>query len=111
MALVVQVSGLYSQTMPGPQGGPPGLDKVGHLTAFAVPAALAWLLGARWLVVGLVLHALVSEPVQGWVAPLRRPDVWDAVTNLAGVAAGVAVARAVGRRSVRMEGEGRRRRR
>lgn len=112
VALVLQLAGIYSATMPGPSGGPPHLDKLGHLTAFAVPAALAWLLGARWLVVALVLHAFVSEPLQGWVAPLRRPDVWDAVANLVGVALGVAVARALVRRSARMgEDEGGRRRR
>ncbi len=70
--------------------------------AFAVPAALSWLLGARWLVVLLVLHALVSEPVQGWVAPSRQTDVLDAVADLVGIALGVALARALRRRSAMM---------
>ena len=102
VTLVLQVVGLYSATAPGPQEGPAGLDKIGHLLVFAVPAALAWLLGARWLVVVLVLHALVSEPLQSWVAPLREPDPLDAVADLLGVALGVAVARALRRRSAIM---------
>lgn len=103
VSLVLQVVGLYAPSAPGPPEGPPGLDKIGHLVAFAVPAALAWLLGARWVVVALVLHALVSEPLQSWVAPLRQPDVLDAVADLVGVALGVAVARALGRSSAMMD--------
>lgn len=99
----MQAVGLYSQTAPGPDVGAPGLDKVGHLLAFGVPAALAWLLGARWLVVAFVLHALVSEPLQARVAPLREPDLLDAVADLVGIAAGVAVARALRRRSAIMD--------
>lgn len=92
--LAVQVVGLYSPTVPGPEGGS-GVDKVGHVVAFALPAALAWVLGARWVVVLLVLHALVSEPLQGWVAPLRRPDPLDAVADLVGVALGVGAGRSI----------------
>ena len=103
VALVLQAVGLYSASMPGPDVGVPGVDKVGHLMAFAVPAALAWLLGARWLVVALVVHALVSEPLQSWVAPLRQPDPLDALADLLGIALGVAVARALLRRSAIME--------
>lgn len=103
VALVLQVVGLYSASVPGPDVGVPGVDKVAHLAAFAVPAGLAWLLGARWLVVVLVLHALVSEPLQSWVAPLRQPDLLDAVADLVGVGVGVAVARALSRRSAIME--------
>ncbi|WP_022920570.1 hypothetical protein [Ornithinimicrobium pekingense] len=104
VTLVVQAVGLYSPTVPGPQDGPPGLDKVGHLVAFAVPAAVAALLGARWVVVALVVHAVVSEPLQSQLAPLRQPDVLDALADLAGIAVGVAVARALRRRSVIMGG-------
>ena len=103
VALVLQAVGLYSASMPGPDVGVPGVDKVGHLMAFAVPAGLAWLLGARWVVVALVVHALVSEPVQAWVAPLRQPDPLDALADLVGIALGVAVARALLRRSAIME--------
>lgn len=102
VTLVVQLVGLYAPSAPGP-AGPPGSDKVGHLLAFAVPAALAWLLGARWLVVALVGHALVSEPIQGWVAPNRTPDPFDALADLVGVALGVALAMTVRRRSATMD--------
>jgi len=90
--------------VPGPDTGLPGLDKVGHLLMFAAPAALATLLGARWVLVALVVHALVSEPLQGWVAPQREADPLDAVADLLGIAAGVALARALRRRSAIMEG-------
>ena len=104
VALVVQVAGLYASTVPGPQDGPPGLDKVGHLVALAVPACLAALLGARWVLVALLLHALVSEPLQSQLAPLREPELLDALADLVGIAVGVAVARALGRGSAMMEG-------
>ncbi|GAA5157938.1 VanZ family protein [Ornithinimicrobium tianjinense] len=83
---------MYAPSVPGP-GGVPGLDKVAHLLLFALPSALAWLLGARWVVTLLVVHALVSEPLQGWVSPLRQADPWDTVADLAGVVLGVVVAR------------------
>lgn len=83
--------------MPGPDGVP-GLDKVGHLVAFAVPAALAWWLRARWLVPVMVVHALVSEPMQHLVAPSRQAELLDAVVDLIGVALGVWVAATARRR-------------
>jgi VanZ family protein len=95
-SLVVQGYGLYSPEVPGP-GGVTHLDKVGHALAFGLPAALAWLLGARWLVVALLLHALVSEVLQGTLTA-RQPDPWDAVANLVGLAGGVLFARAFRRR-------------
>lgn len=93
--LVIQAYGLYSPSPPGPDGVP-GLDKVGHLLAFAVPTGLAWLLGARWLVALLAVHAVVSEPLQHAVAEQRMLDWWDAVANLTGVALGVGLALALG---------------
>ncbi|GAA4874252.1 hypothetical protein GCM10025788_10990 [Serinicoccus chungangensis] len=97
VSLLVQAYGLYAPQMPGPDGVP-GLDKVGHLVAFAVPAALAWWLRARWLVPVLVLHALVSEPLQQVLAPGRQADPLDAATDLLGVALGVWVAATTRRR-------------
>ena len=97
VALLVQCYGLYAPQMPGPDGVP-GLDKVGHLVAFAVPAALAWWLRARWLLPVLVLHALVSEPLQAVLAPGRQPDPVDAVADLVGIALGVWVAATTARR-------------
>ncbi len=83
----MQAAGLYAPATPQP-GGVPGADKVAHLVAFAVPAALARLLGARWVLVLLVVHAVVSEPLQHLVAPVRQLDPWDAVADLVGVGAG-----------------------
>lgn len=82
--LAVQLSGLYSATMPGPTGFD-GMDKLSHLAGFGIPAGLAWALGARWLVVLMVVHALVSEQVQAWLAPLRMTDTLDTVANLLGI--------------------------
>ncbi|MGC5584085.1 hypothetical protein [Ornithinimicrobium sp. W1665] len=101
--LLIQVVGLYSDSAPGPDG-PAGSDKVGHLLAFAGPVALARVLGARWLVPVLLVHALVAEPLQAWVAPSRMMDPWDTVANLAGVGLGVVVARGAGRTWAKMEG-------
>lgn len=99
---MLQVAGLYSQSPPQP-GGAPGLDKVAHLAAFAVPAALAHLLGARWVLVLLVLHALVSEPLQHTIAPARQMDLLDTVADLVGIAVGVLLARTLTRRSAMMD--------
>lgn len=96
---MVQVYGLYAPSPPGPEG-PPGLDKLGHLVAFGLPAALAWWLGARWVVALLVVHAVISEPVQAAVAADRMTDPLDALANLSGVALGVALAAALRRRWV-----------
>lgn len=87
VCLLIQGFGLYSPSVPGP-AGVPGLDKVGHVLAFAIPAALAWLLQARVMIALLVLHALVSEPLQHAIAPSRQADFWDAVANLVGLALG-----------------------
>lgn len=94
--LVVQVAGLYAPSVPGPDGIP-GLDKVGHLLAFAAPTLLAWLLGARWVVVLLVLHALAAEPLQHALAPARVAELGDAVANVAGVVTGALAAHVVAR--------------
>lgn len=96
LALVAQVAGLYAPTVPGPDGIP-GLDKVAHFLSFAAPAALAWALGARWVVVLLVLHALVAEPLQHALAPNRVAELGDALANLSGVVVGALSAHLVGR--------------
>jgi VanZ family protein len=103
--LVVQVAGLYSPTVPGPDGAA-GLDKVAHLVGFALPTLVAGLLRARWVVVLLLLHAVVSEPLQGWLAPLRSPDPVDALADLAGVALGLGLATALSARGARARGSG-----
>lgn len=94
--LVVQVWGLYAPSPPGPDG-PPGSDKVAHLLGFGIPAAVAWGLGARGVVALLVVHAVVSEPLQQAVAPERMLDWLDTVANLVGTGLGVSLAAAARR--------------
>lgn len=99
--LAVQVIALYG---PPPSVGPvdtglfPHADKVGHLFGFAVPSLLAGLLRSRAVVVLLVVHALTSELLQGWLTSDRVMDVLDAAANLAGIALGLTLAWLVNRR-------------
>lgn len=92
VALAAQVWGLYAPTVPGPEGVP-GLDKVAHFLVFAVPTFLAWLLGARWVVLLLLVHALVAELLQHSLAPDRVAELADAIANVCGVAVGALAAR------------------
>ena len=92
-ALVVQVWGLYLLTGGGEPFVVPHLDKVAHLGLFAVPTALAALLGSRGALLVLALHALVSEPLQGWLTGGRQSDPWDTAADLAGMVLGVLVVR------------------
>jgi hypothetical protein len=71
----------------------PHADKVGHLGMFALPALLAVLLRAPAVLVVLLLHAVVAEPLQDRLTTSRVTDAWDAVANLTGVAAGALVGR------------------
>ena len=103
VSLLIQCYGLYAPSSPGPDGVP-RLDKIGHLVAFAVPAALAWWLRARWVVPVLVLHALVSEPLQQALSPERSLDWLDAAADLVGIALGVWVTATWARRSGHDEG-------
>jgi hypothetical protein len=94
--LALQLWALY---VAGGTGGPlfPHSDKAGHLTMFAAPAALAVLLRSRSVLALLLVHALVAEPVQGWLTETRVTDTWDAVANLTGLALGTLVALRWGR--------------
>jgi len=68
-------------------------DKVGHALLFGVPFALALLLRSRPAALGLLLHALASEPLQAMVTTTRMVDPWDTAANLVGI---VGAALAVG---------------
>ena len=87
--MVVQLVVLY---LPQAPGGPQiaGLDKVVHLSVFAVPAVAALLAGvrARWALGILAVHAPVSELVQHFALPQRSGDVLDVMADLSGVALG-----------------------
>lgn len=91
VAVAVHLAVLYWPSAGG-QGLLPHLDKVVHLTVFAAVAFTGRLAGVPWrvLAVLLVLHAGVSEVLQGAVLPERAADPWDVVADLAGTALGLA---------------------
>ncbi|CAN5500550.1 hypothetical protein BH23ACT6_BH23ACT6_21940 [soil metagenome] len=90
----IQVYALYLHA-PAPGPGLPYLDKVAHLLIFGVPAALAAALRLRWVLVALAIHAVSSEPLQGWLPVARSPDMWDLVADLLGIVAGMLIGRGV----------------
>ncbi|MDO5634401.1 MAG: VanZ family protein [Micrococcus sp.] len=72
----------------------PGLDKLIHVIAFAVPTFLAVSLsGRRRAAVPFLLHAPLSEWVQHVAVPQRTGDVWDVSADVAGVVLGLWLAR------------------
>lgn len=104
VAVAVHLWGLYRDV--GPPSVPwfPHADKAEHLVGFGLPCflvllalhlhalALGRLLRPRTaaLVVGLfVLHAVVSEVVQGVAYTTRSGDPYDALADLAGTALGL----------------------
>lgn len=74
-------------------------DKLVHAGMFAVPALVAVRLARTGPWVVLVLHALASEPLQAWLTTGRELDPWDTFADLVGIALGVLVGQAWGRRS------------
>jgi len=87
--LLFQVYALYVIT-PGSGASLPYADKMAHTAMFATPAALAAALRWRWALAVLVVHAVVSEPLQGALTATRQVDAWDAVADMIGIAVGVA---------------------
>lgn len=83
--LLVQVVALYAEA-PG-EGEPfvPGQDKFGHVFLFGIPFAVALVLRSRPVALGILAHALVSEPLQGLLTTTRTVDVWDLVADLVGI--------------------------
>ncbi|QGN59303.1 VanZ family protein [Nostocoides sp. HKS02] len=88
--MVLQVAALYWPRI-DVQGPVTWTDKVVHVLLFLVPTVLGLLAGLRptWVVVGLAVHAPVSELVQHFFLPHRSGDIWDAVADLTGVLLGV----------------------
>lgn len=86
---VGQLVVLYAPRAPS-IGGAPGLDKLVHVTLFAVVVATGLRSSApRWLVVVVsVVQAPVSEVLQAVLLPDRSGDVLDLVADLAGCAIG-----------------------
>lgn len=89
----------YVLYAPHPPGEPlfPHSDKVIHALIFAAPVVIGLLLGLGRRLVPWVaaVHAPVSELVQHAFLPGRAGDVLDVVADLAGVALGVVVVRAL----------------
>ena len=69
------------------------VDKFVHMAMFATPAAVAAALRMRWFIGALLLHAIISEPLQAAVTTHRNEDLWDGVADLVGVVVGVAAVR------------------
>ncbi len=80
-------------------GAPPfrHADKLVHVVVFALPAVLAALLDRGWALAVLVVHAVLSEPVQAWTTDGRVADVWDTAAGVVGIVLGVLVVRSVRR--------------
>ena len=91
-ALVAAVSlvVLFSPDDAAPASGVPHLDKVVHLTLFALLAATArWRFGpAPAVLLAVCAYAPLSELVQGLALPGRHADWHDVVADLVGVTAG-----------------------
>ena len=89
LAMVGQLVVLYLPSTPAAVPQIAGLDKVVHVVIFALPVLLAVLLDARrWVIPLLVVHAPVSELVQGYVLPHRGMDYKDVIADLAGIVIG-----------------------
>lgn len=97
-AVLVQLAVLYWPvvTVTGPVSW---IDKVVHLTVFAVPTYVVARAVRRVVVpvVVFLVHAPLSELIQHALLPGRTGDVWDAVVDVVGVLA-AAVFLVVGRR-------------
>lgn len=101
--LAAQVWGLYL-LVPG-EGDPffAGQDKVAHALLFGMPFGLALWLGSRPMAGLILLHALVSEPLQGLVTTTRTADAWDLLADLAGIGVASAVVLVLRARAGRAE--------
>lgn len=80
--------------------GFPHADKITHLLMFAVLAACSRYarIPPVVTVVWLAAYGVLTEVLQATVAVRRSGSFWDWVADLVGVAVGLAVAAAIGRR-------------
>ena len=85
---------LFSPSSPSPSWEFPHLDKVVHVSLFALLAGTArWRFGALPAVLlAVAAYAPLSELVQGYVLPERSADWHDVVADLSGVLLGWLVA-------------------
>ena len=125
VALLVHLWGLYSDHGPPSVGWFPQADKLEHLVGFGLPCFLVLLaldlhvaasgrrLGTRavaLVVVLFVVHAVVSEVVQGELYTTRSGDPFDALSDVVGTLLGLAayllLRRRAGVRSAAVPGRG-----
>jgi VanZ family protein len=85
--VVVHLLALYLPRAPGPPAAW-NLDKLAHMTLFGMVLWAGARAGVpvRVLAVVLVVHAPVSEVIQGTLLPGRSGDWLDAVADLTGLA-------------------------
>jgi hypothetical protein len=90
VAVLVSLAVLFAPPSDVPSG-PPGADKVVHLTLFAVLAATGRWAGIRRGVLGgvLVLYAAGSELLQGTDLVNRDASLGDLLADSAGVVVGL----------------------
>jgi hypothetical protein len=99
VAMLLSVIVLFTPES-GVPTAPPGTDKIIHCSLFALLAATGLYARVRWVLLGLVGYAAVSEVLQELITPLHRSgDVLDALTDVVGIGLGWAIATLVARRA------------
>jgi len=95
LALLLQCVVLYAPRAPQVGTGGLPMDKLVHITAFALPTVALVAAGApRGMVIALMAgNALFSELVQDRLLAERSGDVADVVADLVGVAIGAYLTR------------------
>jgi VanZ family protein len=93
LAIAAQLVALYAPRAPG-EGGIPHVDKLVHAAIFGAVALTAAAVGLplRWVVPVLLVHAGLSEVVQGTLLPHRDGDWHDALADAVGTLLGAVAA-------------------
>jgi VanZ family protein len=94
-AMVLNLAILFNPGSPGdPATFVPHRDKIVHFLSFAAVAWSGRRVGIGSLVLGaaLVAHAVESELVQHFLLPRRSGDPFDALADVLGATAGLALA-------------------
>ncbi|UFU07647.1 VanZ family protein [Ruania halotolerans] len=102
-AVLLQFVVLYLPQTPDGTPSTPGSDKAVHLLIFALVMLTGRLAGIRTrpLVLGLLVHAGLSELVQHTLLPARAGDLLDILANIAGTGLGWYVASMITRHRLR----------
>lgn len=102
LAVGMQVVVLYAPRAPAVDTGGLPLDKLVHVVAFAVPtvALIAAGLPRGWVIGVMVVHAPLSEVIQGRLLTERSMEAADVAADLVGVGLGALAARRLRRPEV-----------